>query len=288
MTETTAGSRRLALRQILERPRVTHPASVFDAASARLAAAAGYELSMLAGSLASAVALAAPDLVVLTLTEFAEQVRRISRAGSLPLFVDADHGYGNALNVRRTVEELEAAGLAGLTIEDTVLPRPFGAAASAVISRDEFAGKLRAAVDARADASLCVIGRTVVLNRYGLDEAVARVRICAAAGVDAIMLIGATTLEQIEAVHAAVDLPLILGSVPPIEGDLAQQGVRIALQGHLPYYVALGGLYEAYRHLAAGGAPDELRARTLAADLQAAAFAEGDYVRWTRDYLGAS
>ena len=82
---------------------------------------------MFAGSIASFTVLGAPDIVVLTLTEFAQQAYRINRAGKLPLLVDADHGYGNALNVKRTVEELETAGVAGLTIEDTLLPTSYGA-----------------------------------------------------------------------------------------------------------------------------------------------------------------
>src|SRR5665213_3782361 len=103
-----------------------HPGSVFDPISARIAEDLGFEVGMFAGSIASFTVLGAPDLVVLTLTEFADQIRRITRAGGLPLLVDADHGYGNALNVMRTVQELETAGVAALTIEDTVLPRPFG------------------------------------------------------------------------------------------------------------------------------------------------------------------
>ena len=113
-------------RAILSGDRCIHPASVFDPISVRIAEDLGFELAFMAGSMASATVLGAPDLVVLTLSEFAEQIRRICRATTLPLTVDADHGYGNALNVKRTVEELEAAGLSGLTIEDTVLPQSFG------------------------------------------------------------------------------------------------------------------------------------------------------------------
>ena len=90
-----------------------HPGSVFDPISARIAEELGFEVGMFAGSIASFTVLGAPDLIVLTLTEFAEQAYRINRAGKLPLLVDADHGYGNALNVMRTVQELETAGVAG-------------------------------------------------------------------------------------------------------------------------------------------------------------------------------
>src|SRR5476649_1671789 len=119
-------ARRERLRTVLAGATCVHPGSVFDPISARIAESIGFEIGMLAGSTASLTVLGAPDLIVLTLGELAEQAYRICRAGTLPLLVDADHGYGNALNVRRTVEELENSGVAALTIEDTVLPRQFG------------------------------------------------------------------------------------------------------------------------------------------------------------------
>jgi len=118
--------RRTRFRAVLSGPQCVFPASVFDPISARIAEDLGFEVGMLAGSVASLAVLGAPDLIVLTLTEFADQAGRICRAGNLPLLCDADHGYGNALNVMRTVEELETAGVAGLSIEDTDLPVPFG------------------------------------------------------------------------------------------------------------------------------------------------------------------
>src|SRR5574342_703599 len=119
-------ARRMRLRDLLGSGSCVYPASVFDPISARSAESRGFEIGMLAGSIASAVVLGAPDLVVLTLSELAEQVRRIARASTLSLIVDADHGYGNALNVMRTVEELEHAGVSALSIEDTALPARFG------------------------------------------------------------------------------------------------------------------------------------------------------------------
>src|ERR1700683_4797181 len=152
--------RRERFRAVLQGDQCVHPGSVFDAISARIAEELGFEIGMFAGSIASFIVLGAPDLIVLTLTEFAEQAYRINRAGKLPLLVDADHGYGNALNVMRTVQELETAGVAGLMIEDTVLPRVFGENKPAVISIEEGIGKMRAALGAREDDSLVVIGRT--------------------------------------------------------------------------------------------------------------------------------
>ena len=115
--------RREALRSILSGSSCIRPGSVYDATSIRIAEDLGFELGMFGGSVASLAVLGDPDITLITLTELAEQMRRMSRAADLPVLVDADHGYGNALNVRRTVQELEAAGAAGLTIEDTLLPQ---------------------------------------------------------------------------------------------------------------------------------------------------------------------
>src|SRR4249920_1148017 len=161
--------RRDALRSILSGSSCIRPGSVYDAISIRIAEDLGFELGMFGGSVASLAVLGDPDVALITLSEIAEQMRRMSRAASLPVLVDADHGYGNALNVRRTVQELEAAGAAGLTIEDTLLPQAFGQAKPELISLDEGVGKMKAAVDGRGDSSLVVIGRTGAVSITGLD-----------------------------------------------------------------------------------------------------------------------
>src|SRR6267378_639818 len=152
--------RREALRSILSGSTCIRPGSVYDATSIRIAEDLGFELGMFGGSVASLAVLGDPDIALITLTELAEQMRRMSRAAELPVLVDADHGYGNALNVRRTIEELEAAGAAGLTIEDTLLPRAYGEAKTQLISIEEGTGKIKAALDARRDPSLVIVGRT--------------------------------------------------------------------------------------------------------------------------------
>jgi oxaloacetate decarboxylase len=113
---------RKRFRAILNGAECLSPASVYDALSARVAESVGYRLGILAGSVSSNTTLAAPDLILLTLTDFADQVRRMMRVSDLSLLVDADHGYGNALNVMRTVQELEHAGVSAMSIEDTSLP----------------------------------------------------------------------------------------------------------------------------------------------------------------------
>ncbi len=136
--------RREALRAILSGSACIRPGSVYDATSIRIAEDLGFEVGMFGGSVASLAVLGDPDIALITLTELAEQMRRMSRAAALPVLVDADHGYGNALNVRRTVQELEAAGAAGLTIEDTLLPQAFGEPKAQLISLEEGVGKMKA------------------------------------------------------------------------------------------------------------------------------------------------
>jgi carboxyvinyl-carboxyphosphonate phosphorylmutase len=192
----TANQRRKAFRAVLAGPACLHPASVFDAVSGRIAAELGYETAILGGSVASLAVLGAPDHIVLTLTEFADLIRRITRGGAPPLLVDADHGYGNALSAMRTVEELEEAGVAALTLEDTLLPRPYGPDRPALLPLEEGLGKLRAALAARTDPDLVIAARTSALSVTGPEDAVARARAYAEAGADAIFVTGVTALTS--------------------------------------------------------------------------------------------
>jgi oxaloacetate decarboxylase len=262
---------------------------VFDAMSARMAESLGFEVGMFSGSIGSATVLGAPDLVVLTLTEFAEQLRRIARGSELPVMVDADHGYGNALNVRRTVEELETAGVAALTIEDTVLPAPFRGHDEGLVSTQEMVGKLRAAVSARQDPSLVILGRTIALRGGGgIAEAEKRVKAYQDTGIDGIFFAGATTRAEIEAMHRATTLPLLLGSTPAALSDrdfLAAHGVRIALQGHHPFYAAAKTVYDTLKYLREGGAPAGLKDRVAPDELLRIALKQDDYKRWQTDFM---
>src|SRR5512146_2248455 len=227
--------RRERFRAILAGGRCFHPASVYDAISARIAEDLGFEIGMFSGSVGSMAVLGAPDIVVLTLTEFAAQANRVCRAGNLCLLVDADHGYGNALNVRRTVEELETAGICAMSIEDTVLPRPYGPSGKpTLIPVEEGIGKMKAALSARQDPKLVIAGRTSGLAITGIEDTIRRAKAYEAAGVDAIFLAGGVTVEGIEAVSSQIGIPLITGGGAGPLADLdwmAAHGVRVALQG---------------------------------------------------------
>ncbi len=279
----TPTARRERFRAVLAGPGCVHPASVWDAMSARIAEDLGFETGILAGSTASLAVLGAPDLILLTLTEFAEQARRIGRAARLPLLVDADHGYGNALNVMRTVQELEASGVAALTIEDTDLPRPFGSDGARLLPLDAGVGKIKAALAARADPALVVVARTSALELTGVEDAIARVRAYAALGADAIFLAGVQDGAQLDAVAAAIDLPLIVSGMTDPAAYAAQR-VRISLQGHQPIMAAVQAAYATLKALRDGMAPASLPGLPPAALMQRVTRRE-DYDGWTQAFL---
>ena len=280
--------RRERFRAVLEGDACVHPGSVFDPISARIAEDLGFEVGMFAGSVASMTVLGAPDLIVLTLSEFAAQAYRINRAGGLPLLVDADHGYGNALNVKRTVEELETAGVAALSIEDTDLPQPFGELGrTRLLSVEEGVGKMRAALAGREDPRLVVAGRTSAAAVTGIDDAVARARAYETAGVDALFMVGLRTRAEVAAVAGATRLPLILGGVGPELRDrswLAGRRVRIALQGHQPFAAAVNAVHETLKALREGAPPGEL-AGVAPPDLMRRVTRDADYRTWMEDFL---
>jgi oxaloacetate decarboxylase len=256
------GKRREALRSILSGSSCIHPGSVYDATSIRIAEDIGFEIGMFGGSVASLAVLGDPDIALITLTELAEQMRRMSRASALPVVVDADHGYGNALNVRRTVEELETAGAAGLTIEDTLLPQAFGQAKTQLISLEEGIGKMKAALDARGDRALVIVGRTGAASISSLEDAIARAKAYEKTGVDALFFTGIKTRSELEAIAAATTLPIVLGGAPEDMSErdyLASQRVRIALQGHAPFAAATQAVYETLKALRDGLSPKQLK-----------------------------
>jgi carboxyvinyl-carboxyphosphonate phosphorylmutase len=279
--------RRRRFRAILNAGRCYHPASVFDPLSARIAQDLGFEVGMFAGSTASLTVLGAPDLIVLTLTEFAEQAYRINRAFDVPLLVDADHGYGNALNVMRTVQELESAGVSALTIEDTLLPRPFGPGGG-LTSIEEGVGKMRAALAARQDPDLVIVGRTIAMGSTSTEDALARAKAYAEAGVDAFFFVGIKDRAQLEAAAAAIDIPIIIGGGPPELSDLdylAAKRVRVALQGHQPIMAAAQAVHATMKALREGVQPKDLKG-VPSADFMARATRDADYKSWTKEFLG--
>lgn len=281
-------SRRDKLRSILTGSACVHPGSVYDAISIRIAEDLGFPLGMFGGSVASLAVLGDPDVTLITLTELAEQMRRMSRAATLPVLVDADHGYGNALNVRRTVQELETAGAAGLTIEDTLLPAAFGEAKTQLISLEEGVGKMKAALDGRSDPSLVIMGRTGAVSVTSIEDAIGRARAYEATGVDALFFTGVKSRAELEAIVAATHLPIVLGGAPDELNAidyLASQRVRIALQGHAPIAAATQAVYETQKALREGTPPKNVKGLP-SPDLTSRVMREADVKARSAGFLG--
>jgi carboxyvinyl-carboxyphosphonate phosphorylmutase len=283
--------RRERFRALLDGDQCIHPGSVYDAMSARIAEDLGFEVGMFAGSIGSLSVLGAPDLIVLTLTEFAQQAYRICRAGDLALLVDADHGYGNALNVKRTVEELESAGVAAMTIEDTILPTPYGQTGGPeLVSLEEGVGKMRAALEGRQDPSLVIAGRTSAAAITGLDDAIARAKAYEAVGVDAMFFVGINTMAELEQIANAINVPIFLGGLGPELQDkemLGKLGVRIGLQGHMPIMAGVQAVHDTLKALREGTAPKDLKG-VASSELMKRVTRGGDYDRMTKEFLGGS
>ena len=281
-------SRRQKLRAVFAGDACIHPGSVYDPISARVAEDLGFEAGMFAGSIASLTVLGAPDLIVLTLSEFADQAHRICRAGELPLIVDADHGYGNALNVRRTIEELETAGVSCLTIEDTLLPTRFGQTSTVFLEIDESVGKMKAALDARQDAQMIVLGRTGAVGPNGVDDGIRRAAAYLDAGVDGIMFVGVKTREDLESIARAIDAPVMLGGSGAELKDpayLAECGVRVSLQGHQPFMAAVQAMHDCLKELRDGTPPAQLQG-VASTKLMQKLSRDASYRNWQDDYLG--
>jgi carboxyvinyl-carboxyphosphonate phosphorylmutase len=280
--------RRQRFRAQIESDHCIHPGSVFDPISARIAEDLGFEVGMLGGSVASMTVLGAPDLMVLTLSEFAEQAYRICRAGNLALLVDADHGYGNALNVKRTVEELETSGVAALTIEDTDLPQPHGTVGDTrLLSIEEGVGKMKAAMEGRQDSDLVIAARTSAFNVTDNDDALARAKAYEVAGVDALFFAGISTKEQVELLNANVSIPVFVAPEGQEIVDLsylASKGVRICLQSHQPFAAAVQAVYATLKQLRNGVPVSEIQ-NVAPKNLMKQVTRDADYLNQMKDYL---
>jgi 2-methylisocitrate lyase-like PEP mutase family enzyme len=206
---------RRVLRGLIEGKQGLVVPGAYDAVSARLVERAGFAAVYMTGYGTSASRLGLPDLGFAGLAEMADHARNLAAAVGIPLIADADTGYGNALSVRRTVQTYEAAGVAALHIEDQVAPKRCGhLSGHQIIPRAEFAGKIRAAVEARADRDLIVIARTDAISAEGFDEALRRGEAAARAGADMLFVEAPRDEAQVARVAQAFDTPLLYNYAP--------------------------------------------------------------------------
>ena len=200
-----------AARRLLEQGRVIRVPCAYDGFSARIAEQAGFPVVALSGNAVSGSVLGLPDIGLLGMWENVEHSGRIARSLGVPLLCDADTGYGGVMNVARTVREFEAAGVAGINLEDQVTPKRCGILPQGipVVPQAEHVQKIRAAVEARQSRDFLIIARTDAMSMHGLEDAARRARAYVEAGADAALVVGANTPEELRRVAAVVRAPLV-------------------------------------------------------------------------------
>ena len=224
------------LRELLRGPSIVQAPGAFNALAARLVERAGFPAVYLTGAGVSYTQLARPDIGLLTATEMAIQVERMAQAVGIPVIADMDTGYGNFLNVMRTVRDYERAGVAGFHLEDQVLPKRCGhLAGKELVPVEEKVGKLKAALDARTDPDLVVIARTDARSVEGFEAALERAHRYVEAGADVIFLESPTDDDELRRAAAELPVPclanMVEGGRTPIHSaaELEAMGYRIVI-----------------------------------------------------------
>jgi carboxyvinyl-carboxyphosphonate phosphorylmutase len=250
-------------RQVISRDTCTLAANIFDPLSARIAHMLEYEVCVLSGSVGKVANLGVPDIVLANMSDVVDHCRRITRMAEVSLMVDAEDGFGNAVNVVRTVREMEAAGVSAIEIEDNFVPKRFNVANPGLVSKEEQVGKLQAAVATRTDPTTVIVARSAALSECPLEEALERIAAYSETGAEAVMLTGVRNREQLAVVHQVTPLPLCVLSPPAeVRNDaafLAANGVRILMLGNPTFAVAVKAIYDSLKHLKEGGTLEDLR-----------------------------
>ncbi len=261
---TRRPSQAARLRELLSAPRPLVAPGAYDALSARLVEQAGFDVVYMTGFGTTASLIGRPDVGLLTGAEMADNARRIAAAVDVPVIADADTGYGNAINVVRTVQLYEQAGIAGIQLEDQVMPKKCGhMSGKAIIGADEMAGKLRAAVEARRDPDLVIIARTDAVATHGVDEAISRARAYAEAGADLLFVEAPTSEADIERVATELRgvAPLLFnwaegGRTPPLSLQrIGELGFSLVIYPIGTLLAATAGMRALLASLEADGVP---------------------------------
>lgn len=264
MHENSPSVLNLRLAKMLSERRAVIVPGAANALSARIIEDIGFEAIYITGAGVSNTTLALPDLGFIGLADIVQHTIAIRQATTLPLIVDADTGFGNALNVHYTVGALEAAGANGIQLEDQVMPKKCGHFASkAVVSRSEAVERIRAAVEARRDPNFQIIARTDARAVHGLDEALERAALFRKAGADVLFVEAPENRTEIESIIAGTDAPHVVnlvigGKTPTIGQDEARQmGCAMLLYANVALQSAVFGMQSALSVLKADGRVDE-------------------------------
>jgi 2-methylisocitrate lyase-like PEP mutase family enzyme len=261
LTRRPGGAARL--RALLESGQTIVAPGAFDPLAARLVEEAGFPAVYMTGFGTSAALIGRPDVGLLTMTEMAASAGRIADCVDIPVIADADTGYGNPLNVIRTVGAYEAAGVAGIHIEDQVAPKKCGhMEGKLVISAQEMAAKVRAAVEARAQPEFVIIARTDARAVEGLEQALERARLYREAGADALFIEALVSEAEVEeAARAFPGVPLLFnwaegGKTPPVSlARLTELGYRIVIFPISTLLAATAAMRAILREIAVSGTP---------------------------------
>ena len=282
-------------KRLTEGPMIAAP-GIYDAYGARFVEQAGFEAVYMTGNGVSASLLGRPDVGLIDLTLLSQQAHRAAACIDIPLICDADTGYGNAVNVKRTVEEFEAAGVAAIHLEDQVAPKRCGhlPGSRPVVTLEEQVGKIEAAIAARRDPDFIIIARTDAASGHGLDEAIRRGKAYRQAGADVVFVelkSSATIVEELKRVTSEIDAPCLV-NVEEI-GELGQLtareldaiGLRIAIYPGLGRYAAGYGIREALGALKRDGTTKEARGRMLSFREYNAALNLSEVEEWEKRFL---
>ena len=287
---------RLRLRErLVQGPLLVAP-GIYDAYGARFVEQAGFDAVYMTGNGVSASLLGRPDVGLVDLTLFAAHAHRAAACVDIPLICDADTGYGNAVNVRHTVQEFEAAGVAAIHIEDQVSPKRCGhlPGSRPVVDMNEHIGKIEAAIAARRDPDFIIIARTDAAAGHGLDEAIRRGKAYRAAGADVVFVelkSGADIIEQLKRVTGEIDAPCLVnveeaGKVGEVTArELETIGFRLAIYPGLARYAAGYAIRETLAVLKRDGSTKQARSRMLDFREYNEALKLSDVEEWERKFL---
>ena len=289
-------SARKSLRARINKRSLLVAPGIYDAYGARFVEEAGFEAVYMTGNGVSASLLGRPDVGLVDLTLFAQHAHRAAACVDIPLICDADTGYGNAVNVRHTVREFEAAGVAAIHIEDQLTPKRCGhlPGARPVIELSEAVGKIEAAVAARFDPDFIIIARTDAASGLGLDAAIKRVQAFHKAGADVLFVelkTSATILDDMRRITESTDAPFLVnidggGKLGELSvSEIEQLGFRIAIYPGLERYAAGFAIREALGALKRDGSTRAVRERMLSMQEYNQALNIADIEDWEKKYL---
>ncbi len=251
-------NQRIKLREMLNAPELLVAPGAHDALTAKIIESVGFQAVYMTGYGQAASHLGQPDVGLLTMTEMVQRAANFVEAVNVPVIADADTGFGNAMNVQRTVREYEKAGVAAIQLEDQVAPKKCGhMKGREVVSKEEMVGKIKAAVDARRDENLVIIARTDARTNYGIEEAIARGLAYQEAGADIIFIESVESKEEMIMVNEAISKPtlanMVEGGRTPllVNAELEKIGYNIVIYPTASVYVTTKAMLDLMEHLKA-------------------------------------